>query len=387
MGAAGAARRRRGKCDRGVSGMRIGFVNTGTIQQNASTIRCVELGRLLAQDGHEVSLFLPGVPDNRERYGEEHDGIRLHYTAAGSGREQLSKTVALARTPLDWIHCMSSGTGVHVPAWLAAQMQRVQMRRPRVIMDFDEWQSLWLRYPGRAYLHGWERFACRFSDRVIFASPYLAQRLGRHVPAERCFTLPYAVDRERFEEHAVSWERIRARHEGRRLAVYMGNMLPQFDAGRVLDAVAPVLERAPDALFLFIGSGSQRAQLEAVTQERGLGDAVRFLGFLPDREVAQHLRAAHALLFPIADTLLNRCRSPHKLFSYLAAGRPIVTNPLPNVVAVLEGDGTYFDFHSTVDFADRIVDALEGRAPVPEQQRVEQHSWPVRYRDYLAVLA
>src|SRR5689334_16092508 len=99
--------------------MRVAFVNTGTIQQNASTLRCLHLGKLLARDGHDVSLVLTDQPGNRDRYGDSTDGIRMRYSAVGSGREQLSKIRMLCGERVDVLHCMSTGSSVHFPAWVA----------------------------------------------------------------------------------------------------------------------------------------------------------------------------------------------------------------------------------------------------------------------------
>lgn len=363
--------------------MRIGFVNTGTIQQNASTLRCLHLGKLLARDGHDVSLFVTDQPDNRRRYGDVVHGIRMRYSAVGSGREQWSKTRMLLHERFDVLHCMSAGSSVHFPAWLSKWRNG---GRTRLIMDFDEWQSLWLRQPKRAYQGVWERFACAASDEVIFASAHLARHLGRSVPAAHRHTLPYAFDEEEFAAIPDNREEIRARYAGRRLAVYMGNLLPQFDADRVLDAAAATQRVHPELLFLFIGAGKLRDEYERRVAAEGLGDVVRFLGFLPTYEMVQHLRAADVLLLPMRDSELNRSRSPNKLFQYLAARRPIVTNRLENVSAVMGEEALYFDFDSTEDLVRTISAGLRQDAPLPSAQTVARNGWRARYEAYKRIV-
>jgi glycosyltransferase involved in cell wall biosynthesis len=363
--------------------MHIGFVSSGTFQQNASTLRCLHLGKLLVRDGHDVSLFITGQSANRDRYGDEFDGIRMRYTAVGSGREQLSKLRMLLGQRMDVLHCMSAGSSVHFPAWLAKWCYG---GRPRLVMDFDEWQSLWFESSKRTYQAAWERFACATSDRVIFASAYLERELGRAVSSERRHTLPYAFDEHEFASTPDNRAQVRERYQGRRLAVYMGNLLPQFDATRVLDAAAAAHRAHPDLLFLFIGGGALRAEFERRVQDEGLGDVVRFLGFLPNDEMIQHLRAADVLLLPIRDTVLNRSRSPNKLFQYLAARRPIVTNRLENIVDVMGEEAIYFDFDSSDDFARKIGDALRPDAPLPSEARVERNGWNARYATYRSII-
>jgi glycosyltransferase involved in cell wall biosynthesis len=363
--------------------MRFGFVNTGTIQQNASTLRCLHLGKLLARDGHDVALFITDQPENRRRYGDVIDGIRMRYTEVGSGREQISKARLLLGERFDVLHCMSSGSSVHFPAWLSKWRHGGSTR---LIMDFDEWQSLWLREPKRSYQRVWERFACATSDAVIFASAHLARTLGRAVPPYRRYTLPYAFDDQVFSGDLPAPELVRAQHAGRRLAIYMGNLLPQFDASRVLDVVELARQEHPDLLFLFIGGGSLRDEFQRRVDAEGLGNHVRLLGFLPDAEMIQHLRAADVLLLPIRDTELNRSRSPNKLFQYIAARRPIVTNRLENIYSAVGNEVLYFDFESRESFARCISEALRPEAPVPSPETVARNSWQARYVTYLEII-
>jgi len=363
--------------------MRVAFVNTGTIQQNASTLRCLHLGKLLARDGHDVSLLVTDQPGNRERYGDSIDGIRMRYSAVGSGREQLSKIRMLCAEPVDVLHCMSTGSSVHFPAFVAKWRF---LGGPRLVMDFDEWQSLWHRYPKRAYQAAWERFACAASDEVIFASAYLARRLGHSVPAAHRHTLPYAFDEQEFAAIPDNRKEIRARYAGRRLAVYMGNMLPQFDADRVPDAAAAAHRLHPDLLFLFIGGGPLREEYERRVSAEGMDDFVRFLGFLPTDEMVQHLRAADVLLLPIRDSELNRSRSPNKLFQYVAARRPIVTNRLENIHDAVGDDALYFDFDSIEDLVRAIGAALREDAPIPSEETVARNGWRARYETYTRII-
>jgi glycosyltransferase involved in cell wall biosynthesis len=330
-----------------------------------------------------VSLFLTDQPDNRHRYADAVHGIRMHYSAVGSGREQWSKMRLLTRQPFDVLHCLSSGSSVHLPAWLSKWRHG---GATRLVMDFDEWQSLWLPFPKRTYQSMWERFACATSDAVIFASSYLARTLGRSVAAPRRFVLPYAFDEQDYAEPALDPELVRQRYAGRRLAVYMGNLLPQFDADRVLDVVERVRASHPDILFLFIGGGPLRDEFQRRIEAEALGDHARLLGFVPTPEMIQHLRAAHALLLPIRDSQLNRSRSPNKLFQYIAARRPIVTNRLENILDAVGEEALYFDYDSVDDFARAIGAALQPDAPIPSPQTVTRHSWAARYASYRQII-
>jgi len=63
-------------------------------------------------------------------------------------------------------------------------------------------------------------------------------------------------------------------------------------------ALARSAGRARDARLLVAGQGDDRPRLEQVAQRLQLGDAVRFLGFVPDQEKRRLLREAWAVVFP-----------------------------------------------------------------------------------------
>jgi glycosyltransferase involved in cell wall biosynthesis len=86
---------------------------------------------------------------------------------------------------------------------------------------------------------------------------------------------------------------------------------------------------------------------------------VRCFGFRPARELPPFLLAADVLLIPpSAAPLMQHGRTvlPMKVFSYLAAGRPIVAGRLPDVCEVLvDGDNALL---VTPDAADETAQAL-----------------------------
>jgi glycosyltransferase involved in cell wall biosynthesis len=78
--------------------------------------------------------------------------------------------------------------------------------------------------------------------------------------------------------------------------------------------------RGRDALFVLVGDGSQRAELEA--RARGLSN-VRFLPLQPEEGFADLLNAADVLLLNQRSTVRDMSL-PGKLTSYFAAGRPVI---------------------------------------------------------------
>jgi glycosyltransferase involved in cell wall biosynthesis len=65
---------------------------------------------------------------------------------------------------------------------------------------------------------------------------------------------------------------------------------------RALDATAALLHRGIQGRLLIVGDGEEREDLEAQARELGLGDEVRFVGAVPQKDVQRYLWSADVFL-------------------------------------------------------------------------------------------
>lgn len=120
---------------------------------------------------------------------------------------------------------------------------------------------------------------------------------------------------------------------GRFIAAYAG----RINAQKGLDQLLALADLRPDALFLLIGSEGEGA-IEAAAAARL---NVRVLPWHAPADLPAWLHAADVLLIPPSRAPLEQFRNcvlPLKLFSYLAAGRPILAPVAPDTAELL-GDG------------------------------------------------
>jgi teichuronic acid biosynthesis glycosyltransferase TuaH len=115
---------------------------------------------------------------------------------------------------------------------------------------------------------------------------------------------------------------------------------------------------------------------------------VQWVGRQPYDRLRSYLRVIDVGLTPYADTPFNRASDPLKTLEYLAAGRPVVSTPLPSVERlrapwiVTASDPASFATATAQLLAERRTDELV-RA---RQAFADQHSWSARATQLLAAV-
>lgn len=127
-----------------------------------------------------------------------------------------------------------------------------------------------------------------------------------------------------------------------------------------LDAAALLLRRTPGALFLIVGDGERRAQLEQYAAAAGLVGHVRFLGWRRDLDA----------VYGATDIFVLTSRNegtPVALIEAMAAGVPGVSTAVGGVLDVITGN----DVGRAVDSenADAIAAAIQTLSASPEIRR------------------
>jgi len=107
--------------------------------------------------------------------------------------------------------------------------------------------------------------------------------------------------------------------EGKRVVLYSGNMGRAHELDTVLAAARQLRDRS-ELVFLFIGDGARRAQVEAAAREL---PSIRLLPYQPRARLAESLSSGDVHLIT-QDAGTVGLIEPSKLYGVMAAGRPAV---------------------------------------------------------------
>jgi asparagine synthase (glutamine-hydrolysing) len=237
---------------------------------------------------------------------------------------------------------------------------------------------------GAALLWVVERAALMRATRIHVLSDYsasLLRQLYRIDPA-RIVKIPGGVDTDRFRPAA---DRAQARAAlglpgGRPLLFTLRNLEPRMGLGNLLLAMDRVRRRAPEVLLLIGGAGSLRPALEREVEALGLGEHVRFLGFVAEGDLPRHYAAADAFVLPTRELegfgLVT--------LEALACGTPVLGTPvgaIPEILAPLAPSLLFADAsaRAMAEGIERFLDACRrdaselARLRAQSRRHVETH--------------
>ncbi|MEV0977932.1 glycosyltransferase family 4 protein [Streptomyces sp. NPDC049915] len=417
---------------RGGEDMRIWIFNHYAAPPDcAAGTRHYELGRVLAAQGHEVTVFASSFShfsrrEERLAPGEKVatrtiDGVRFlwvrtpPYTGNGYHRVRnmthYAARVLWAQRSLDRPDVIV-GSSVHLAAvfaaWLAARGRRtrfvVEVRDlwPQTLIDMGALRANGL--PARL-LRLAESFCCRRASAVICLLPGASAYLeARGVPAGKIHYVPNGIaDFPRPMEpgqpadpntadsgHGVAdlIDRIRSfRKDGFLTAGYIGSHGPANGVATLVAAAAELRAAGhPRVAVVMVGDGQEKAACQRLARRHGL-DNVLFWPPVPKQAVPDVLAELDVTLFCLRDVAVFKYGlSSNKLFDYLASGKPLVfASNAPGGPVRESGGGVCVPAESPADMAG----ALAGLASMSETEREQMgergRRWVYRHHGMTAL--
>lgn len=228
-------------------------------------------------------------------------------------------------------------------------------------------------------------FVMRHADLILPISKWMGEDLAQNgIPREKVLPVPLAVNTDLFSP-TVSGEQICLKYNlsDSKVVIYQGTMDKLRHLDVVFYALALVKQKRQDVKLLMVGNGDDRANLEKIASNLGLGDDIIFTGQVPYLEVPQFIAAADIGLSPVPPLDIFKVSSPCKLFEYMGIAKPVVANEeTPEHQEVLEqsGGGSLVPFTPEA-FACAIIKLLDNPKKADEMGQ-RGREWVVENRSY-----
>jgi glycosyltransferase involved in cell wall biosynthesis len=341
--------------------MRIWILNHyASPPDRAAGTRHYDFGRVLAEQGHEVTIFASSYnhlsrqeerlsPGERMRV-EWFDGVRFVWVRtppyAGNNYRRVANMLSYAAHTV-WVQHRFSrpdvivGSSVHMAAVAAAYVIGRVRSIPFVFEVRDVWPQTLIdmgalrRNSLAARILGWaELFFYRRARMVISLLPkapdYIA---GRGISKEKIAYIPNGTTGAAASAETLTGDaaelvaRItQLRRNGCVIAGYVGSHGRANALGTLVHAARELRDRGEDGIvFVFVGDGPEKETCQRLARYHDLHNVI-FWRPVPKRSVPAVLEALDVTLISLLDVaVLQYGLSCNKLFDYLASGRPVVS--------------------------------------------------------------
>jgi 1,2-diacylglycerol 3-alpha-glucosyltransferase len=212
----------------------------------------------------------------------------------------------------------------------------------------------------RAAARRFSRRQCNALDALVVPSAAMEEVLDRYGVRRPISIIPTGIDLDAFRGgDGTSFRRAHRIPAARPTALYVGRVAFEKNIEFLLQAVRAVRSALPDVLLVVAGEGPAQRSLQRSVDRLGLGEQVRFVGYLSRR---------HALLdcYRAADVFAFASQTETQglvLLEAMALGVPVVATAAMGTRDLLaDGRGVLVARPEVADFADKLRRVLTDAA-------------------------
>lgn len=227
-----------------------------------------------------------------------------------------------------------------------------------------------------------DKFCSKKADRVIVVVDEMKEQLvQRGLPEDKIFVVSNTVDVDLFDA-AVFDESIIDQYKEWYTILYLGKFSVERGLGTAIEAMPKIAEKIPNARLLLVGEGKNRKELENFAKGARAENLVQFTGWVDFSQVPSYMKAAQICIVPQPSSPFIDTTIPHKLFQYMAIGKPVITSdakPLKKVVEDCQS-GEAFMSRNADSFAETVIRVYESDKEYGENGKKgvkEKYNWEI----------
>ena len=178
------------------------------------------------------------------------------------------------------------------------------------------------------------------------------------------------------------------RYNNRFIITYLGKFSPERGLQTAIDAMPIIKKEIPNCLLLLAGDGSNRVELQEYAKELNLYDSVDFPGWIEYKDYLSYITISDICIIPQPSNSSNDTTIPHKLFEYLAAGKPVLASDAKPLWRILNeySCGKTFLSNSPDSFADAALEMYANQKKYIENGKRaidEKYNWSETAKELL----
>jgi colanic acid biosynthesis glycosyl transferase WcaI len=323
-------------------------------EMGAPSARVYELSREWVRQGHEVTVLTAfahhptGVKAPEDRYvlsrNETMDGIKVLrtyvYATANKGTTKrmvsyasfMASAIAIGRFQISRPDIVIA-TSPQLLCGLAGYVLARTLRVPCVFEVRDLWPESVLAVEALQEsivikaLRSLARFLYLRSDRIVTVGEGYRRGIHRRygISENKIDVIRNGVDRKLFiplpKDNGIRQE---YQWNQRFVVMYVGTHGMAHNLRQILE-VARAMQNEPEKLFVFVGEGGEKDELQRLTAEWRLTN-VQFIDQQPKSRIPHFYASCDLGLVTLRDSPLFQEVLPSKIFEYMAMARPVLLN-------------------------------------------------------------
>ena len=340
----------------------------------------------MAKRCHEVHVFTSSI-DSKESV-ENYGDITIH-------RYKKSFTIGSAPIPIDILYKpLKLGTDLDIvhahagnpPAPIAAYWYAKKKKKPFIVTYHGDGQWNVGGVIRRTSVYFYNKYLLdkilSYADVIISPSKYYIDEsrvLGKY--RDKIVVVPNGINIDEFD---ISYSKVKCRNKldlpvDSNIVLFLGTFGPQKGADVLLKTIPKILRVISNVIFVFVGGGIMREELEKLSKKLGVEKNVRFAGFVEEDTKSLYYGAADVFCLP---SVMTTEVFPIVFLEAFASGLPMVVSDLDTFKCVIEDgyNGIVAKRNDVNNLADAIIYLLKNE-DVREKmgkngrKKVEDYSW------------
>ncbi|HVN65366.1 MAG TPA: glycosyltransferase family 4 protein [Methanomicrobiales archaeon] len=280
----------------------------------------------------------------------------------------------------------------HVFAGVAA-IRAARRQDIPVLFDLKDWfpdsaAAYYRNRVSRRIIHDAVWFVTRYnldrSDRITTVSPSLVAKLRSF--GYEATLVTNGVDTDRFVPlDGGEMRRQLGIGPGEFVLGFEGSVERWYALDRVIAALPGLLRHRPDTRLLIVGGSLFTGYIDELkAQAEGLGvlDRIIFTGPVRYHDLPRYIAPMDLGLIPLSPPRWVDIALPNKFFEYSACGKPILSSPIPDIMAI--GGPHLSIYRNEAEFAEKVKEAMDH--PRIFRPDVRSFSWRRKAEEFEEIL-
>ena len=246
-----------------------------------------------------------------------------------------------------------------------ATVKAIRKRKIPVVSDFHE-NYPYLQISGKKKsiikFRKWfkiERRTVRASNFVITTCDEMKNRIinEHRTHPQKIITLSnvYANEFNNLKLH----ESILNKYKQRKMFLYTGVINQRKGCKTLIEAVY-YLKKHPEILLCLVGFSKNNEKMKKLQDLVSFGkieNQIEFVEWQPIDKIYSYIIASYACIVPFERNVQNDCCSPHKLFQYMACGKPVIVSDCPSIANIVDRNhcGLVFEGGNSKNLAEKML--------------------------------